>query len=180
LRRDLIASQVSTSTSRRLVLSTGRGAGATAAAVAGATLLTVVRSVTGLAAATMLYHPHAPVPPRLTAAIALITTGGPLARLAIRFFVGCALIIPMIIQTILLDPSGAISTDEASNVSRPDPSGAVQVDAELRLVIGRSSVRIPPRASFPQVKGYQARRAYSAGASGGNLTVRTDAGAPAD
>jgi hypothetical protein len=36
----------------------------------------------------------------------------------------------MIIQTILLDPSGAVWTDEASNVSRPDSSGAVQVDAE--------------------------------------------------
>ena len=36
----------------------------------------------------------------------------------------------MIIQTILLDPSGAVWTDEASNVSRPDPSGSVQVDAE--------------------------------------------------
>jgi hypothetical protein len=44
----------------------------------------------------------------------------------IRLFVGCTLIIPMIIQTIRLDPSG---TDGASNVSRPDPSGAVQVDA---------------------------------------------------
>jgi hypothetical protein len=44
---------------------------------------------------------------------------------AIRFSVGCALIIPMIIQTILLYPSGAIWTDEASNVSRLDPSGAV-------------------------------------------------------
>jgi hypothetical protein len=40
------------------------------------------------------------------------------------------LIIPMIIQTIGLDPSGAVWTDEASNVSRLDPSGAVQVDAE--------------------------------------------------
>jgi len=36
----------------------------------------------------------------------------------------------MIIQTILLDPTGAVQTDEASNVSRLDPSGAVQVDAE--------------------------------------------------
>jgi hypothetical protein len=36
----------------------------------------------------------------------------------------------MVIQTILLDPSGAVWTDEASNVSRLDPSGAVQVDAE--------------------------------------------------
>jgi hypothetical protein len=55
---------------------------------------------------------------------------GLLARLAIRFFVGCALIIPMIIQTIGLYPSGAVWTDEASNVSRPDPSGALQTDAE--------------------------------------------------
>ena len=45
---------------------------------------------------------------------------------AIRCSVGCALII----QTIGLDPSGAVWTDEASNLSRPDPSGAVQVDAE--------------------------------------------------
>jgi hypothetical protein len=36
----------------------------------------------------------------------------------------------MIIQTIGLDPSGAVWTDEASNVSRPDPSGADQVDAK--------------------------------------------------
>jgi hypothetical protein len=38
-----------------------------------------------------------------------------------------ALIIPM---TILLDPSGAVWTDDASNVSRPAPSGAIQIDAE--------------------------------------------------
>jgi hypothetical protein len=31
----------------------------------------------------------------------------------------------MIIQMIGLDPSGAVWTDEASNVSRLDPSGAV-------------------------------------------------------
>jgi hypothetical protein len=36
----------------------------------------------------------------------------------------------LIIQTIGLDPSGAIWTDEASNVSSLDPSGAVQIDAE--------------------------------------------------
>jgi hypothetical protein len=36
----------------------------------------------------------------------------------------------MIIQRILLDPSGAIWTDGAPNVSRPDPSGADQIDAE--------------------------------------------------
>jgi hypothetical protein len=36
----------------------------------------------------------------------------------------------MIIQTILLDPTGAVWTDAASDVSRPDPSGADQIDAE--------------------------------------------------
>jgi hypothetical protein len=50
------------------------------------------------------------------------------------------LIIQLIIQTILLDPSGAVWTDDASNVSRLDPSGAVQIDAEHpsrnRLVAG--------------------------------------------
>jgi hypothetical protein len=34
------------------------------------------------------------------------------------------------IQTILLYPSGAVWTDDVGNVSRLDPSGAVQVDAE--------------------------------------------------
>jgi hypothetical protein len=52
------------------------------------------------------------------------------ARLAIRHPVGCALIIPMIIQTILLKPSGAVWTDEAPNVSSLDPSGAIQIDAK--------------------------------------------------
>jgi hypothetical protein len=36
----------------------------------------------------------------------------------------------MIIQTILLYPSGAVWTDEPPNVSRPDRSGADQSDAE--------------------------------------------------
>jgi len=40
------------------------------------------------------------------------------------------LILPMIIQTTLLDPTGAVWTDEVSNVSRPHPSGAVQIDLE--------------------------------------------------
>jgi hypothetical protein len=44
--------------------------------------------------------------------------------------VGCALIIPMIIQTILLYLSGAVWTDEAPNLSSLDPSGAIQIDAE--------------------------------------------------
>jgi len=53
------------------------------------------------------------------------------------------LIIPMIIQTIRLDPSGALWTDEAPNVSRLDPSGADQIDAEHpsrnRKVVGSRS-----------------------------------------
>ena len=36
----------------------------------------------------------------------------------------------MVIQTILLDPSGAPWADAASNVSRLDPSGAYWADAE--------------------------------------------------
>jgi hypothetical protein len=36
----------------------------------------------------------------------------------------------MIIQTILLDPPRSDGIDEAGNVSRLDPSGAVQFDAE--------------------------------------------------
>jgi hypothetical protein len=40
------------------------------------------------------------------------------------------LIIRLIIQTIRRGPSGAVWTDEASNVSRPDRSGADQIDAE--------------------------------------------------
>ena len=54
----------------------------------------------------------------------------PAACLGIRFSVGCALIIPMIILTIGLYPSGAVWTDGPTNVSRLDPSGAVQVDAQ--------------------------------------------------
>jgi hypothetical protein len=40
------------------------------------------------------------------------------------------LIIRLIIQTIPLDPSGAVWTDGPPNVSKPDPSGTVQIDAE--------------------------------------------------
>jgi hypothetical protein len=40
------------------------------------------------------------------------------------------LIIRLIIQTIRRDRSGSDQIDEASNVSRPDPSGAEQIDAE--------------------------------------------------
>jgi hypothetical protein len=40
------------------------------------------------------------------------------------------LIIHLIIQTIGLYPSGAVWTDDAAHVSRLDPSGADQIDAE--------------------------------------------------
>src|SRR5215211_56853 len=40
------------------------------------------------------------------------------------------LIIRLIIQTIRRDPAGSVWTDEAPNVSRPDPTGADQIDAE--------------------------------------------------
>ena len=43
---------------------------------------------------------------------------------------GFALIIPIIIQTVLLCPSGAVWTGGSSNVSRLDPSGTVRSDAE--------------------------------------------------
>jgi hypothetical protein len=41
-----------------------------------------------------------------------------------------ALIIPLIIQTIRRDLSGPVCIDEAPNVSRADPSGDDQIDAE--------------------------------------------------
>jgi hypothetical protein len=41
----------------------------------------------------------------------------------------------MVIQTILLYPSGAVWTDEAGNVSRLDPSEADQIDVDTRLRI---------------------------------------------
>jgi hypothetical protein len=40
------------------------------------------------------------------------------------------LIIRLIIQTIRRDPSGSVWIDEASDVSRPDRSGADQIDAK--------------------------------------------------
>ena len=64
--------------------------------------------------------------------------------LGIRFPIGCALIIRLIIQTIRQDPSGTVWTDEAPNVSRPDPSGADQTDAEHQatdLAVGGSNPR---------------------------------------
>jgi len=42
----------------------------------------------------------------------------------------------LIIQTIVLDLSGSVWADEPSSVSRPDPSGADQVDAERPARMG--------------------------------------------
>ena len=52
-------------------------------------------------------------------------------------------IIPMIIQTIRLDPSGPDATDGSSHLSRLDPSGADQIDAEHQATDLASRVRIP-------------------------------------
>jgi hypothetical protein len=60
----------------------------------------------------------------------------------------------LIIQAIQQAPSGAIWTDEASNVSRPDPSGADQIDAEHQatdLAVGGSNPS--RRAPIVQVGG---------------------------
>jgi hypothetical protein len=64
------------------------------------------------------------------------------------------MIIHLIIQTIGLDPSGAVWTDGASNVSSLDPSGAIPTDAEHptrnRKVVGSN----PTSGSKPQVRGH--------------------------
>jgi hypothetical protein len=57
------------------------------------------------------------------------------------------LIIRLIIQTIRRDRSGSDQIDEASNLSRPDPSRADQIDAEhqatdLAVVLRRAAVGI--------------------------------------
>jgi hypothetical protein len=60
----------------------------------------------------------------------------------------------LIIQTIRQDPSGSVWTDEASNLSRLDPSGADQIDAEQQatdLAVGGSNPS--RRAPIVQVGG---------------------------
>jgi len=65
------------------------------------------------------------------------------------------LIIPMIIQTILLYPSGAVWTDGPPNVSRQDPTSAVQADAEHpsrnRKVVGSNPTS---GSTNPQLRTY--------------------------
>jgi hypothetical protein len=76
------------------------------------------------------------------------------------------LIIRLIIQTIRQDPSGAVWTDEARNVSRPDPSGADQIDAEHQptdLAVGGSN---PSRRAKVHVRACQAREAMPGGSGG--------------
>jgi hypothetical protein len=65
------------------------------------------------------------------------------------------LIIRLFIQTIRRDRSGSVWTDGPSNVSRPDPSGADQIDAEhqatdlvLRWSVS-SAVRVLPVPPLP-------------------------------
>jgi hypothetical protein len=67
------------------------------------------------------------------------------------------LIIRLIIQTIRPHPSGPIGIDEAPNLSRADPSGADQTDAEhqatdLAVVVGSVGIgccRPRPRCEWP-------------------------------
>ena len=66
-------------------------------------------------------------------------------------------IIPMIIQTIGLDPFRAVWTDSASNLSSLDPVGAIQIDAEdpsrNRMAVGSnpSSASTTPTKSAPDL-----------------------------
>ncbi len=60
-----------------------------------------------------------------------------------RGVTGRRLIIRLIIQTIRQDPSRSVWIDGASNVSRPDPSGADQIDAEHQATDVRVKVRVP-------------------------------------
>ena len=104
-----------------------------------------------------------PKTPRYVALAQVPVTGASDVRsrtacIAIRFSVGWPLIIRLIIQTIGLYPSGAVWTDEAPDVSRLDPSGAVQADAEHpsrnRKVVGSN----PTSGSKPQVRWYVCHR----------------------
>jgi hypothetical protein len=77
-----------------------------------------------------------PIPPPLVGSATLSASHRLPTSESIRRSIGYALII----QTIGLNPSGAVWTDEASNVSRLDRSGAAQADAEHpssnRMVVG--------------------------------------------
>jgi hypothetical protein len=76
---------------------------------------------------------------------------------AIRSRIECALIIQMVIQTTGLHPSGSDQIDAATNVSREDATGSVQLDAE-HLSRNRKVVGSNPTSgsTTPQVRGYVA------------------------
>jgi hypothetical protein len=83
------------------------------------------------------------------------------------------LIIHLIIQTVLLYPSGAVWTDEASNVSRPDPSGADRIDAEHQatdLAVGSSNPTSGSQTAGERLSGKSSR---FAGLGIGNLDLST-------
>jgi hypothetical protein len=75
------------------------------------------------------------------------------------------LIIRLIIQTILLDRSGSVWIDEAPNLSRSEPSGPDQIDAEHQptdLAVGgsnpfrrakRAGQRLSSKRSFERLSG---------------------------
>jgi hypothetical protein len=68
------------------------------------------------------------------------------------------LIIRLIIQTIRWDRSGAVWIDEASNVSRPGPSGADQIDAEhqaTELASGHGGCWPLPHLAVPLLVGHR-------------------------
>jgi hypothetical protein len=75
------------------------------------------------------------------------------------------LIIRLIIQTIRRDRMGAVWTDEASNVSRPDPSGADQIDAEHQATdLAVWGVGIPAAHELPDGPTHPAGPALSGAA----------------
>src|SRR4029450_10053858 len=71
-----------------------------------------------------------PIPPLLVGSATLSASHRLPTTESTRRSIGCALIIHLIIQTIGLDPARAIWTDGPPNVSRLDPTGAIQADAE--------------------------------------------------
>jgi hypothetical protein len=78
------------------------------------------------------------------------------------------LIIRLIIQTIRRDRSGSDQIDGQSNLSRPDPSGADQTDAEHQSTDLAVGVRIP--------RGAPANASAAPSASGGDLEDRGQRG----
>jgi hypothetical protein len=78
------------------------------------------------------------------------------------------LIIYLIIQTIRQAPSRPDAIDEVPDVSRPDPSGTDQFDAEHQATDLAVGVRIPRGAPNTQVSGYQAREAQRSRSGSGS------------